>query len=184
MIRTILFLAVCLTAMPVCGQSQELVDIVKAIGTMPDGPKVQPSNKLIEGVQALATLSEMNANDVDILRARMAVLETGSKPVVVDDQPVEVRSGFRREASRAIRAGVKSGDLTLRQGLKLRTALHSPAFLRQAENLAVTQMVFSGDIPVPMTDSGAVDRASIDWSQWVEMFKWLLPILLQLLEGL
>jgi hypothetical protein len=57
----------------------------------------------------------------------------------------------------------------------------SPAFRAHAEELAVTQMYFSGDDGVPMTD-GIVDRAAIDWDGLLAFLEALVPILLRLLE--
>ena len=49
----------------------------------------------------------------------------------------------------------------------------------------MTQMSFGesdSDAPLPRTETGAVDRAAIDWDSLIGFLERLLPLLLQLLD--
>lgn len=92
--------------------------------------------------------------------------------------------GFRLSVLRAIPTAVQEGKITRAEGLRLRVAMFSPAFAKQAKELAIIQMAASGSENVPYTESGMVDEAAINWEGLTEFLKVLLPILLELLKGL
>ena len=86
---------------------------------------------------------------------------------------------FRRELLKAITAGVASKEITHAQALRLRVACFSPAFLANAEKVALVQMAFSGE-DVPTDDEGKVEVR--DWQAFLDFLVKLLPILLDLLD--
>jgi hypothetical protein len=103
-----------------------------------------------------------------------------------DEPVVPVADKFQVAVAKAVRSARKNGDLSVRQAIKLRVALISPAFKKKAEDLAVTQMAFGqgdGDAPLPRTEAGAIDRAAIDWDGLIGFLEKLLPLLLQLLDA-
>lgn len=83
-------------------------------------------------------------------------------------------------AAKQVRDGkMKRGDL-----IRLRVAMLSPSFRKQAEDLAVIQMAASGSDGVPVGDDGRIDRASIDWDALFAFLEKLLPLILQLIDAL
>ena len=92
------------------------------------------------------------------------------------------RSDFHAAVIEASRKLVQSGELSRRDSLKLRVAMLSPAFRKHAEDLAVVQMFYSGDDGVPMTETGHVDRAAIDWESLISFIERLIPLIMQLLD--
>lgn len=112
-----------------------------------------------------------------------------SAPVVLssDIQPSVLASKdrFRRSLLKAIASARKKGEINGRQAIRLRVASFSPAFLERAEELAVVQMVFSGesDDAIPRTDDGKVDKTSIDWDAFASFLERLLPLILQLISA-
>ncbi len=131
-------------------------------------------------VFVLLIASLANPNDLPIDSPK-------SDPVVVQetDRPVEMRvpkrTAFQKELVKAVRAQRKAKNLSAAQAIRLRVAITSPAFAKRAEDLAVIQMAFSDD--VPRTETGAIDRARINWEGLAKFLQALLPLLLQLLEG-
>lgn len=164
--KTFVFLMLCLVAFPVVGQ--EVVS-----------PTPRPS--LQKQIDAIAKLSISNGRVIDRLKAGVSVA-----PDAVEDptETVSERGNFRRTVRRAIREQVRSGAMTRRDGLKLNVAMFSPSFSEQAENLAITQMVFSGDAGLPMNSDGKVERANIDWDKFFEFLKVFLPFLMDLLTAI
>ena len=108
-----------------------------------------------------------------------------SGPVVVEtSKPVEVRDGFRSALVKAIRAKVRSGELSRSDAVRIRVAMISPAFRKHVEDLAITQMVFSGvdSDAIPFDDAGKVERASINWDSLLDYLGKLLPLIISLLD--
>jgi len=89
--------------------------------------------------------------------------------------------GFHRQLILAAIDAAKSGEIKRVDVIRLRIGLMSPAFREHCEDLAVTQMYFSGG-DLPMTEAGVVDRASIDWGSLAAFLEKLLPLILKLLE--
>ena len=100
----------------------------------------------------------------------------------VQETGIFAKSKFHKAAVKAASELRKRGDLTRAQELRFRVAMFAPAFRKHSEDVAVTQMVFSGSDAVPMSADGMVDRASIDWDGLIAFLERLIPILLQLLE--
>ena len=128
-------------------------------------------------VLLIASLANPNDLPIDSPKSDPVVQET--------DRPVEMRvpkrTAFQKELVKAVRAQRKAKNLSAAQAIRLRVAITSPAFAKRAEDLAVIQMAFSDD--VPRTETGAIDRAGINWEGLAKFLQALLPLLLQLLEG-
>lgn len=102
----------------------------------------------------------------------------------VQEMAIPKKDGFHLALLKAIKDRRKKGEMSAVQALRLRVALISPAFRKKAEDLAVTQMAFSGEDSdvLKRTKDGKIDRASIDWEGLTLFLEKLLPFLLQLLE--
>jgi hypothetical protein len=105
--------------------------------------------------------------------------------VVAQDQvPVveQVRvNKFRQSLLKAADAAAKAGEIKRVDVVRLRVATLSPAFLAQAERLAVIQMAFSGE-EVPTLDDGRIDVAKIDWEGLILFLEKLIPLILKLID--
>ena len=111
------------------------------------------------------------------------------QPATVVSQDIEeVREAgdnkFHRNVIRAARNLNRSGEITRAQLLGLRVRMMSPAFRKHCEDLAVTQMYYSGDDGIPLDGNGRVQRASIDWDALLAFIEKLIPIILQLIDAL
>jgi len=95
---------------------------------------------------------------------------------------VEAQQPFHRNVVKAAMALHKKGELKRGQLMRLRIAMLSPAFRNSAEELAITQMVFSGAEGVPMSADGVVEKADIDWDKLLEFLEKLVPIILQIIS--
>ena len=95
---------------------------------------------------------------------------------------VEAQTGFHRNVIKAAMELHKKGELKRTQVMRLRICMLSPAFRKSAEELAITQMVFSGAEGVPMSTNGVVDKAAIDWDGLIEFLEKLVPIILQIIQ--
>ena len=110
-------------------------------------------------------------------------LTASSLSTEVDQTFSEAAFGsFHRSVLVAMRKSVRAGKMKRVDALRVRVALLSPAYRKHAEDLAVTQMAFSGSDAVPLNDSGQVERAAIDWTALGDFIERLIPLLLQLLE--
>jgi hypothetical protein len=88
---------------------------------------------------------------------------------------------FRRALLKAADSAAKKGELRRVDVIRLRVATLSPAFVAQAEQLAVIQMAFSGE-DVPLGSDGKIDVASIDWDALLAFIEKLIPLILQLIN--
>ena len=115
------------------------------------------------------------------------VMMSGLSSLHAQDEPVvPTADKFQSAVAKAVRSARKSGKLSVRQAIKLRVALISPAFKKKAEDLAVTQMAFGQsdeDAPLPRTADGSIDRTAINWDGLIGFLEKLLPLLLQLLDA-
>lgn len=103
-------------------------------------------------------------------------------PKAVDIVEVEAQSPFHRNVIRAAIALNKKGELKRGQLMRLRICMLSPAFRKSAEELAITQMVFSGAESVPLDENGVVERSQIDWDALLEFLEKLVPIIIQIIS--
>jgi hypothetical protein len=104
--------------------------------------------------------------------------------VAQDQVPVveQVRvNKFRQSLLKAADAAAKAGEIKRVDVVRLRVATLSPAFLAQAERLAVIQMAFSGE-EVPTLDDGRIDVAKIDWEGLILFLEKLIPLILKLID--
>ena len=111
-----------------------------------------------------------------VVRPQVGVQEQAVTPTRLQ------RSPFHKSVVFAIGKQRQAGKLTMRQAVRLRTAMMSPAFRERAKELAVIQMAFSGG-EVPMNEAGFVDQTAIDWEGLATFLERLVPILLQLLAA-
>jgi len=88
---------------------------------------------------------------------------------------------FRRQLLRAADSAARKGDLRRVDVVRLRVATLSPAFLAQAERLAVIQMAFSGE-EVEVGADGKIDVSKIDWEQLIAFLERLIPLILRLID--
>ena len=94
-----------------------------------------------------------------------------------------LRGPFRMELLKAMRQARRQGTLSRRDFRVLFRSSYSPSFLREAEELALTQMAFSDSENVPRKDDGSIDRAEVEWGDgsFLEFLIAFLPYLIQLL---
>ena len=95
-------------------------------------------------------------------------------------------NSFRAAMRKATTKARQNGTITVKQALRIKVAMFSPAFRTVAEDLAVIQMAFydGDDAPeLKRTDSGSVDRTAINWEGFLAFLERLIPLLLQLLDG-
>ena len=100
-------------------------------------------------------------------------------------QEVVDGTGFRAELLRALPEARRSGKITAAQAVRIRVAMISPAFAKHAEELAVTQMVASGEDPdsIPKNADGSVNVAGINWEGLSKFLEAFIPLLIMLLKA-
>jgi hypothetical protein len=92
-------------------------------------------------------------------------------------------TGFHQALIRAAMKAQQEGKIKRVELIRLRLAMMSPAFRQHAEDLAIIQMAASGSDSVTLTDTGKIDRASIDWEKFLAFLEKLIPIILQLIDA-
>lgn len=88
---------------------------------------------------------------------------------------------FRRELLKAAQVAAANKEITRAQVIQLRVATLSPAFLAQAERLAVVQMAFSGE-EVPVDGEGRIEVGKIDWEGLAAFLEKIIPLILKLID--
>jgi hypothetical protein len=106
------------------------------------------------------------------------VVSLAQVPDVVEEVS---QNKFRSALLKAAQASAKSGELKRLDVIRLRVATLSPAFLKQAQELAVIQMSFSGE-DVPTDADGKIEVNRIDWEKLLEFLERLIPLLLKLMD--
>lgn len=96
----------------------------------------------------------------------------------------EVRSEFKKSLLDAISAARKADRITFREAVQLRVACISPAFVERAQELAVTQLAFSGESSehVPTVD-GVIQVDGINWEGLGKFLEVFIPLLIQLIKA-
>lgn len=91
---------------------------------------------------------------------------------------------FRRVLLKAAQEAAAKKEISRADVVRLRVASLSPAFLAQAEKLAVLQMAFSGvEVPqVPLDADGKIEVGKIDWDALLAFIEKLIPLILQLID--
>ena len=90
---------------------------------------------------------------------------------------------FHRSLRKAIKSAVRNGSLSPAKALQLRVRLMAPAVRAAAEDLAVAQMAFSEDAEIlPYDVNGKVERASIDWDNFLAFLEGLIPLILKMID--
>ena len=88
---------------------------------------------------------------------------------------------FRSALLKAAQEAAKSGELRRIDVIRLRVATLSPAFVEQAQELAVIQMAFSGE-EVPTDADGKIEVSRIDWESLISFLERLIPLILKLID--
>lgn len=104
----------------------------------------------------------------------------------IDDAPLQTaRDSFRSNLVKAVAKERKAGKITMRDAVRLRVAMMSPAFIERAHDLAVTQVAFSGEASeaIPMSDDGTIQVEGINWEGLAKFLEAILPLLLTLLKA-
>lgn len=127
-----------------------------------------------EVIASIAPVFAPRATDVQLSLAEVGFTELAVEP------------GFKGSLRKAISEARKADKIDVRTAFKLQSMTFSPAFVQAAQNLAVTQIVLSGENAeqVPRTDTGAVNTAGINWDGLGKFLQLFLPILLDFLKGL
>jgi predicted ABC-type exoprotein transport system permease subunit len=118
----------------------------------------------------------------------MFALAFAAPPVTIAQEPSAVEqvsnSKFRAALLKAAQASAKNGDIRRFDVMRLRVATLSPSFLKQAEELAVIQIVFSGEESefVPFDSNGKVEVNRIDWEGLIAFLERLVPLILKLID--
>jgi len=91
---------------------------------------------------------------------------------------------FRAALLKAVDSAVKNGDISRVTALRLRVRSLAPAFLEQVKDLAVTQIVFSGEESefVPIGDDGKVLVNGINWEGLIAFLERLIPLIIKLMD--
>jgi hypothetical protein len=116
-----------------------------------------------------------------ILPAPRPTVVPTSAPVEVAIDGVEASDSFHRSIISAAVSAQRKGEINRRDLIRIRVAMLAPAFRQSAQDLAVTQMVFSGG-EVPLNEQGVVEVSRIDWEGLAAFLERLLPLLLELLR--
>ena len=88
---------------------------------------------------------------------------------------------FRRALLKAAQTAAANKEISRVQVIQLRVASLSPAFLAQAERLAVVQMAFSGE-EVPTDADGKIEVSRIDWEGLAAFLERIIPLILKLID--
>ena len=88
---------------------------------------------------------------------------------------------FRRALLKAAQTAAAKKEISRIQVIRLRVASLSPAFLVQAQQLAVVQMAFSGD-DVPTDADGKIEVSRIDWEGLAAFLERIIPLILKLID--
>lgn len=92
--------------------------------------------------------------------------------------------GFHRAVIKSAIAQVRAGKMRRAELIRLRVAMLSPSFREHAKELAIVQMAASGSENLPMTETGAIDEAAIDWEGLGAFIEKLIPLILKLIEAI
>ena len=88
---------------------------------------------------------------------------------------------FRRALLKAAQTAAAKKEISRIQVIQLRVATLSPAFMVQAQRLAVVQMAFSGE-DVPTDADGKIEVSRIDWEGLAAFLERIIPLILKLLD--
>lgn len=156
----------------------------------PEGCVVYPSATVYQQRALLPTVQRTYIQPSPVATIDPAVLPTytqastvstfatsGSLPAPTAE---EVRSDFHRSFIKAVQSAARKGEINRVQALRLRAAMLMPAFRAQAEEMAVIQIVASGEESSGV-EFGEGGEVSIDWDALLAFLEKLIPIILQLI---
>lgn len=104
----------------------------------------------------------------------------------IADEPIKTaRDSFKGALLKTVAEQRKAGKISVRDAVKIRVALWSPAFVERAHELAVTQVAFNGEASdaVPVDDQGVVQVEGINWEGLAKFLEAILPLILSLLKA-
>jgi hypothetical protein len=111
---------------------------------------------------------------------------SAQSPTAAQDPVAEqvMANKFRQSLLRAANEAAKSGEIRRVDVIKLRVASLSPAFLEQAQQLAVIQMSMSGEDlgDLPVNDDGKIEVSRIDWEGLITFLERLIPLILKMID--
>jgi hypothetical protein len=174
----------------VAGMSREqILSLHDSLHEARVAPTVAPALPKVQPVQQPTPTPRPVSSDVtfgldDIYSSKSTeipkyVLAQVDEPAPVADDP------FRKTLAKAIADARKKGTINLRDAVKLRVAMMSPAFIERAKELAVTQVAFSGieSEDVPIDADGAIEVDGINWEGLAVFLEKLVPLILALLKA-
>lgn len=130
------------------------------------------------------------AYDVTFGLSEVSIAEPPTIPTFVlaqiDEAPATTAmDAFKQTLVKAIAEQRKANKISMRDAIKLRVAMLSPAFVERAHQLAVTQVAFSGETSeaVPLDADGMVQVEGINWDGLIKFLEALVPLLLTLLKS-
>jgi hypothetical protein len=101
-----------------------------------------------------------------------------------------VQTASERDFKKALRGAIvqarRENKITVATAIKLRNATYTPIVMESAQDMAIMQMVVSGeaDESIPRSADGRVDVAGINWDGLQKFLMAFLPVLLDFLKGL
>lgn len=100
-------------------------------------------------------------------------------------EPADSRSAFKSALLASVQDARRSGKISFRDSIKIRIACISPAFVERAQQLAVTQLAFSGETSdyIPTSEDGMIQVDGIDWQGLSLFLESLVPLLITLLKA-
>jgi hypothetical protein len=159
-------------------QMLDLHDSLHAPTAAPALPRLQPT-PAPRPVSSGVTFGLDDIYSTKTVEIPKYVLAQVEEPVQVAEDP------FRKSLVKAIADARKKGTINLRDAVKLRVAMMSPAFVERAQELAVTQVAFSGieSADVPIDADGMVQVEGINWEGLALFLEKLIPLILSLLKA-
>lgn len=153
--------------------------IIREQVVRPAVPARPVSTQSLFGLGDLTTLDDKPRPAAEIPKHVLAQIDEPK------DKPMEVADSFRQTLAKAIVQARKSGKINFRDAIKLRVAMRSPAFIQRAQELAVTQVAFSGEESdaVPFDEEGMVQVDGINWEGLAKFLEAFVPLLISLLKA-
>jgi hypothetical protein len=149
-------------------------------------PASKPKSASVVPVPVPQAVKPVSVSEETFGLSKLVAVEIPSHVLAQIDnsKPAEVQESFRRNLAKAIAGARKEGKINARDAVKLRVSMLSPAFVERAQELAVTQMAFSGEASehMPVDDEGVVQADGINWDGLLKFLEAFIPLLLTLLE--
>lgn len=127
---------------------------------------------------------EANCQDVPAAGATSSQIEAAD---FAEFAEVAAGDSFHRSVIQAAVQRVRAGEMTRRELIQLRVAMISPSFRQHAKDLAIIQLSASGSPSIsklPLTETGAIDEAAVNWEGLIAFLKELVPLIITLIQAL